>query len=484
MPAVLDPSLYQSTGPEILVTEAQLRKAEGIEPGLKHAFTTQATDGEDAASEVASAVEPAVTENGTGTRRRAFPRDDQAMQELFQRLRGPAHSVRDGDRASLRDRLVLAHTSLVEHCARAFVATAEPIEDLVQEGYIGLIKAVDRYDPNKGVRFSTYACHLISGEMRHYLRDLGKLIHEPGWHAQLRLKVVRKSESLLQKLGRPPQIEEIASMLNIEPHVVRAVLDTHNVLAVESLDAPTGENDEGSSTSHEDRAVAGGTPHTTQVENHMMLDAALPQLRALEQKAIRLFYYQEKSKTEIARELGISVNYASYLVKRGVENLRRVVEESEALQEATATVEASRYLTVDDIAAWVERETTKTRQYALVFFRIDNWGPATARLSAAQRQSAEEAVEAITRRCSRLSDKVVPVASTDGSSLCFVALLFNTDKRAQRVGERWADSCTSREAYPANPALVDALLCDYAMACAPADGATAAEVVKALLDQL
>ena len=94
-------------------------------------------------------------------------------------------------RGALRDHLVLVHASLVDYCARGFLASGEPVEDLVQEGYIGLVKAVDRYDPDKGIKFSTYACHLISGEIRHYLRDLGRLIHEPGWHSELRQRIVQ-----------------------------------------------------------------------------------------------------------------------------------------------------------------------------------------------------------------------------------------------------------------------------------------------------
>jgi RNA polymerase sigma factor (sigma-70 family) len=167
--------------------------------------------------------------------------DEVTLTEQFRRMRGPAQDVRGGDRESLRDYLVLVHAPLVEHCARSFSASGEPLEDLVQEGTIGLIKAVDRFDPDKGVRFSTYACHLISGEMRHYLRDLGKLIHEPGWHAQLRAQVTRSSEQLTQKLGRVPRPEEIASSLDIQPQIVRKVLESNNLLSVASLDV---ENDD------------------------------------------------------------------------------------------------------------------------------------------------------------------------------------------------------------------------------------------------
>jgi RNA polymerase sigma factor (sigma-70 family) len=154
---------------------------------------------------------------------------DEDVVQQFRRLRSDdRYSMRGGDRQSLRDHLVLMHAPLVDHCARAFTASGEPVEDLLQEGSIGLIKAVDRYDPEKGVRFSTYACHLISGEMRHYLRDLGKMIHEPGWHAELRGQVMRAHEDLTQTLGRAPKPEEVASALDVQPNLVRKVLESGN----------------------------------------------------------------------------------------------------------------------------------------------------------------------------------------------------------------------------------------------------------------
>ncbi|HEX8832920.1 MAG TPA: sigma-70 family RNA polymerase sigma factor, partial [Abditibacteriaceae bacterium] len=435
----------------------------------------------------------------TGTRsrpggRRSFPHDETTLLNLFRRLNGPSEGLRGGDREAVRDRLVLAHTPLVEHCARAFTATGEPIEDLVQEGYIGLIKAVDRFDPDKGVRFSTYACHLISGEMRHYLRDLGKLIHEPGWHAQLRSRVIRESETLTQKLGRPPLPEEIASALDMQPQIVRAVIDTQNVLSVESLDGgDSDDSGEGARGPSEDRA---GTNHVTQalaanpisthVENHMLLDNALPQLRELEQKAIRLFYYQECTKTEIARQLGISVNYASYLVKRGIEHLRRIIEEGETVRENQALAETKNLVRLENLAAWIEREGNfkPGKELSLVVFRIQNWDSATQRLSTDARAEAEAAAEAVTRRCCRLSDKLVSLTGDSLIGCHFVALLPNTGIKGRRVGERWVDNCTSHAVSPNNPALVDALLVDYAFVTFPEDGADASALATALLAQL
>src|SRR5579872_4114922 len=102
---------------------------------------------------------------------------------------------------AIRDRIVMQFANLVESIARRFAGAAEPTEDLVQEGYIGLITAVDGYNADKGVKFSTYATHFIIGQIKHYLRDRGKIIKEPAWLQELNQKVARVIESLSQELG-------------------------------------------------------------------------------------------------------------------------------------------------------------------------------------------------------------------------------------------------------------------------------------------
>ncbi len=266
-------------------------------------------------------------------------RDEANVAHLFGRLRGPAQEVRGGDSISLRDHLVMLHTPLVEHCARNFTASGEPLEDLLQEGYVGLIKAVDRFDPVKGVRFSTYACHLISGEIRHYLRDLGKMIHEPGWHSELRQRIARTSDQLTQQLGRAPRAEDIAEALNVRVTTVRDVLKNSQTLSVDSLDAERNDHEEnnlvsGSDSSAAPRALA------PQVEDRVLLGEALPQLRDLEKRAIQLFFFEERSKTEVAGELGISVNYAAYLIKQGTQHLREIIEDPQFEEDVTSPAQA------------------------------------------------------------------------------------------------------------------------------------------------
>src|SRR5438552_7943846 len=120
--------------------------------------------------------------------------------EIHQLLR----DYKESRNPALRDRIVMQYTNLVESVARRFGGSAEPTEDLVQEGFIGLITAVDGYNADKGVKFSTYATHFVIGQIKHYLRDRGKIIKEPAWLQELNQKVTRVMETLSQELGRIP----------------------------------------------------------------------------------------------------------------------------------------------------------------------------------------------------------------------------------------------------------------------------------------
>ena len=103
---------------------------------------------------------------------------DQEVHELIRQYK-------EGRQQNIRDRIILQYGNLVESVARRFSGAAEPTEDLVQEGYIGLITAVEGFNADKGVKFSTYATHFIIGQIKHCLRDGGKIIKEPAWLQEL-----------------------------------------------------------------------------------------------------------------------------------------------------------------------------------------------------------------------------------------------------------------------------------------------------------
>src|SRR5437773_2258982 len=114
----------------------------------------------------------------------------------------------------LKDLIMVQYSSMVERIARRF-AGIEPFEDLVQVGYIGLLNALTKFDPEAGVRFNTYSTYLVAGEMKHYLRDRAQTIRHPAWLQELRHKVNKAAQVLQQTLGRIPTEREIADEIDV-----------------------------------------------------------------------------------------------------------------------------------------------------------------------------------------------------------------------------------------------------------------------------
>jgi len=226
----------------------------------------------------------------------------------------------------LRDRIVLNYTNLVESIARRFSGASEPAEDLAQEGYIGLITAIELYDPKKNVKFSTYATHFIIGQIKHYLRDRGKIIKEPAWLQELNLRLNRISDALTQQLGRTPTYGEIAEKMGMREEEVAELMTTREVFRVTSIDGFR-ENEDGSPHGYGERqdiaeqAVAFQLP----IEDRIMLETAMKKLKALEQQVLVEFYFKDLNQTEIAQKLGISCNYVSHLIRNSTRKLRKIL---------------------------------------------------------------------------------------------------------------------------------------------------------------
>lgn len=243
-----------------------------------------------------------------------------------------------------RDALVDQYRPLVEKLARRFTPTGIPLEDLVQEGYIGLLHAIDHFDAAKNVKFITYATHCVGGHLRHYLRDRGQIIKEPAWLQELSQRVRRATDSLVQSLGRQPSTAEIADLVGLTEDVVRQVESTRPLFSVASLDEAF---DDGSRTLGETDAVAtqGSSGAGDQfssfelpIEEKVVLESALTKLKELEQKVVYHFYYEDRSQTEIAREFGISNNYVSHILKNSARKLQQMYR-SEAVREAALQYE-------------------------------------------------------------------------------------------------------------------------------------------------
>ncbi len=244
--------------------------------------------------------------------------DRAAARDLFGRL--GALPTASPDRSAVRDKLVEMHLPLVEHLARRFRNRGEPLDDLVQVATIGLIKSVDRFDPTRGVEFSTYATPTIVGEIKRHFRDKGWAIRVPRRLQELRLSLTSATAELSQRLGRAPTVHELAEQLKISDEEVLEGLESANAYSTLSLDVPEqGEQDSpivADSLGAEDEDLEG-------VEYRESLKPALAKLPRREKKILMLRFVGNMTQSQIADEIGISQMHVSRLLAKTLAQLRK-----------------------------------------------------------------------------------------------------------------------------------------------------------------
>ncbi|MBQ0983926.1 RNA polymerase sigma factor SigF [Streptomyces sp. F63] len=244
------------------------------------------------------------------------PHDRSGARALFVELRGlPEGSPQ---RAELRDHLVRMHLPLVEHLARRFRNRGEPLDDLTQVATIGLIKSVDRFDPDRGVEFSTYATPTVVGEIKRHFRDKGWAVRVPRRLQELRLSLTTATAELSQRHGRSPTVHELAVQIGISEEEVLEGLESANAYSTLSLDVP--DTDEESpavadTLGAEDDALEG-------VEYRESLKPLLEELPPREKKILLLRFFGNMTQSQIAQEVGISQMHVSRLLARTLAQLR------------------------------------------------------------------------------------------------------------------------------------------------------------------
>ena len=223
---------------------------------------------------------------------------------------------------SLRDQLVGAHLGLAEYLARRFANRGEPLDDLVQVASLGLIKAVDRFDPSRGVAFSTYATHTIVGELKRHFRDKGWAVRAPRRMQELYLSLGKVVAALGQELGRSPTIAELAAEVQVSEEEVLEALEAGQAYRSTSLDAPTGTEDGetlGARLGGEDASLE-------EAESRATLSPLLGQLGRRERLILHLRFFEGLTQSEIANRLGISQMHVSRLLARSVSRLRTAAD--------------------------------------------------------------------------------------------------------------------------------------------------------------
>lgn len=220
-----------------------------------------------------------------------------------------------------RDEIVTMHLPLVEHLARRFRDRGEPHDDLVQVGTVGLIKAVDRFDPERGVEFSTYATPTIVGEIKRHFRDRGWSIRVPRRLQELRQQINHAQAELSQSSGRQPTVAELAAFLKVDEDEILEGLESAQAYSAMSLDAGSSgdsESDTGSLTDtlgSEDAALEG-------VEYRESLKPLLAALSERERQIIMMRFFQNKTQAQIAEAVGVSQMHVSRLLTKALGELR------------------------------------------------------------------------------------------------------------------------------------------------------------------
>jgi RNA polymerase sigma-B factor len=220
-----------------------------------------------------------------------------------------------------RDELVTLHLPLVHFLARRFRDRGEPLEDLVQVGTIGLIKAVDRFDPQRGVEFSTYATPTIVGEIKRHFRDKGWAIRVPRRLQELRMSLGQATAELSQKSGRSPTVAELAAHLGISEDEVIEGLEGAQAYSTTSLDAQVGGDDGDDSPSLGDR-LGSEDLDLEAVEYRESLKPLLAALPSRERRILALRFFHGMTQSEIADEVGISQMHVSRLLGKSLATLR------------------------------------------------------------------------------------------------------------------------------------------------------------------
>jgi len=220
-----------------------------------------------------------------------------------------------------RDELVTLHLPLVQFLARRFRDRGEPLEDLVQVGTIGLIKAVDRFDPQRGVEFSTYATPTIVGEIKRHFRDKGWAIRVPRRLQELRISLGQATAELSQKSGRAPTVAELATHLGISEDEVIEGLEGAQAYSTTSLDAQVGGDDGDGAASLVDR-LGSDDLDLEAVEYRESLKPLLAALPSRERRILALRFFHGMTQSEIADEVGISQMHVSRLLAKSLATLR------------------------------------------------------------------------------------------------------------------------------------------------------------------
>jgi RNA polymerase sigma-B factor len=250
-------------------------------------------------------------DSGEGAAERARKTDG-----LFLRLR------QTGDQGA-REELIERFMPLARQLARRYQRVNEPLDDLVQVASLGLVKAVDRFDPRRGVAFSSYAVPTILGELKRHFRDSGWAVHVPRGIQERAMQVDRAVKELSGRLGRSPSVSEVAKHLDVSDEDVLTALEAGQAYEAVSLDAQRpGDNE--SDTFAE--SIGAEDERFELVEYGAAISPAFRALPKRDQEVLHLRFVEDLTQSQIAERIGVSQMQVSRLIRRALTRLRAVAE--------------------------------------------------------------------------------------------------------------------------------------------------------------
>lgn len=243
--------------------------------------------------------------------------DKERTRELFRRYK------EEGDEDA-RSQLIVNHLNLVRFLASKFKNRGEPLEDLVQVGTIGLIKAIDRFDPSRGLEFTTYATPTIMGEIKRHFRDKGWSVRVPRRLQELSAKVNQATDELTNELQRPPSVDEIAQHIGASVDDVLEAMESSSAYSSVPLETSGSDADDDAPAVIDHYASV--DQNLAASDDRMVLEEAIKEFSPREQEVIRMRFVDGLTQVEIAKKLGISQVQVSRLLRRTLKKVQEKID--------------------------------------------------------------------------------------------------------------------------------------------------------------
>jgi RNA polymerase sigma-B factor len=237
---------------------------------------------------------------------------------LLAQLRELPHG--SAERDAICEILVNRYRTLVQACARQYRASPEPTEDLMQVGYIGLLKAINNFDPRYGDSLMAYARPCVSGEIKRHFRDKRWQIRVSRQSQELLLEMRQAEEDLAQELGRTPADDELATTLNVSETEIMEARRAHLAFSAYSLDAPLSDEEDPALLAD---VVGDDDPDLAHATDFDAVSTHLDDLPEREQRILMLTFYGNLTQEQIGERLGISQMHVSRLLSRALSYLRQ-----------------------------------------------------------------------------------------------------------------------------------------------------------------